>query len=78
VSVARKVAANSKSPLLQKLDSGLNTLSAEMGSIGARLKGGQLNPADLNRLDTDTQKFSGDAAAAGQAIKDVPVKIPGL
>lgn len=78
VSVARKVAASSKSPLLQKLDGGLNSLSTEMATVGSRLKGGTLNPADLKTLDTDTQKFSGDAAAAGQPIKDVAVPIPGL
>jgi hypothetical protein len=78
VVVARKVAANSNSPLLKKLDGGLNTLSAEMSSLGNRLKGGKLNPADLQTLNTDTLKFSTDAAAAGQKIKDVPVAIPGL
>ncbi|WP_424949456.1 hypothetical protein [Deinococcus sp.] len=78
VSVARKVAHNSSSPLLQKLDGGLNTLSTEMSTVGARLKGGNLNPADIQSLDTDTQKFGADSAAAGQPIKDVPVAIPGL
>ena len=78
VVVARKVAANSKSPLLKKLDGGLNTLSTEMSTLGARLKGGNLNPADLQALNTDTQAFSTEAAAAGQPIKDVPVAIPGL
>lgn len=78
VTVARKVAANSSSPLLQKLDGGMNSLSTEMSSVGARLKGGNLNPADLKALDTDTQKFGADSAAVGQTIKDVPVPIPGL
>ena len=78
VSVARKVAANSNSPLLKKLDSGLNSLSSEMATIGAKLKGGKADPADLKLLDTDTQKFSSDAAAAGQPIKDVKVPVPGL
>ena len=78
VSVARKVAQNSKSPLLQKLDSGLNSLSSEMSAIGAKLKGGTLNPADLQTLNTDTQNFGAASAAAGQPIKDVPVAIPGL
>ena len=78
VSVARKVAQNSKSPLLQKLDSGLNSLSSEMSAIGAKLKGGSFNPADLQTLNTDTQNFSAASAAAGQPIKDVPVVIPGL
>jgi hypothetical protein len=78
ISVARKVAANSNSPLLKKLDGGLNSLSTEMATIGAKLKGGKADPADLKMLDTATQQFSTDAAAAGQPIKDVPVPIPGL
>lgn len=78
VLVARKVAANSKSPLLQKLTGSLNTLSTEMSSLGSRLPGGKVNPAELEKLNTDTQKFSSDSAAAGQTIKDVPVAIPGL
>lgn len=76
--VARKVAANSKSPLLQKLDGQLNRLSTEMSTLGGRLKGGKFNPAELQALNTDTQNFSTDAASAGQTIKDVPVAIPGL
>lgn len=76
--VARKVAANSKSPLLQKLDGQLNSLSTEMSTLGGRLKGGKFNPAELQALNTDTQNFSSAAASAGQTIKDVPVAIPGL
>jgi len=78
VSVARKVAHNSGSPVLQKLDAGLNNLSTEMSTLGGRLKGGNLNPADLKALDSDTQSLSAQSAAAGQPIKDVPVAIPGL
>ncbi|MGY2893492.1 hypothetical protein [Deinococcus sp. UYEF24] len=78
VSVARKVAQNSKSPLLQKLDGGMNSLSSEMSAVGAKLKGGNLNAADIQSLDTDTRNFSAASAAAGQPIKDVPVAIPGL
>jgi len=78
VLVARKVAINSKSPLLKKLVGGLNTLSTEMGSIGSGLSAGKLNPAALEKLNADTQKFSIDSASAGQTIKDVPVPIPGL
>lgn len=78
VSVARKIAATSGSPVLQKLDAGLNNLSTEMGSLGAGLKGGKLNPSDIKTLDSDTQSFGTESAAAGQPIKDVPVAIPGL
>lgn len=78
VSVARKVAHNSRSPVLQKLDAGLNNLSTEMSTLGGRLKGGNLNPADLKALDSDTQSLSAQSAAVGQPIKDVPVAIPGL
>ena len=78
VLVARKVAQNSKSALLQKLDGSMNSLSTEMSAIGAKLKGGNLNPTDIKSLDTDTQNFGAASAAAGQPIKDVPVAIPGL
>lgn len=78
VSVARKVAHNSGSPVLQKLDAGLNNLSTEMSTLGGRLKGGNLDSADLKALDSDTQSLGAQSAAAGQPIKDVPVVIPGL
>ncbi|WP_407542675.1 hypothetical protein Q0M94_21360 (plasmid) [Deinococcus radiomollis] len=75
VSVARKIASTSKSPLLQKLDAGLNSLSGEMTAIGTQLKGGQLPVAGLQKLNADTESFKTQAAAAGQPIKDVATSI---
>jgi len=78
VSVARKVAANSKSPTLMKLDGALNTLSAEMTTLGGTLKTGKVNPADEQALESDAGALSAQAAANGQVIRDVPTPIPGL
>jgi hypothetical protein len=75
VSVARKIAATSNSPLLQKLNAGLNSLSSEMTAIGTQLKGGQLPVAGLQKLNSDTESFKSQAAAAGQPIKDVAASI---
>lgn len=75
VSVARKIASTSSSPLLQKLNVGLNKLSSEMTVIGTQLKGGQLPTAGIQQLNTDTEAFKTEAAAAGQPIKDVATGI---
>lgn len=75
ISVARKIASTSTSPLLQKLNGGLNSLSSEMTAIGTQLKGGQLPTAGLQKLNADTESFKTQAAAAGQPIKDVATSI---
>ena len=62
--------------LPEKLGGGLDSLSAEVGRVGARLEGGKPNPADLKSLDA--QKLGADPAAAGQTIKRVLVAFPGL
>lgn len=78
VNVAEKVAHNSSSPVLQKLDSNLMNLKTSFAGIGNKLKGGQFDPADVQSLDSQTSALSSTAAAGGQPIKDVAVPIPGL
>jgi hypothetical protein len=78
VSVARKIAHNSNSPLLQKLDGGLTNLTSSFTGIGNRLKSGQLNPADIQSLESQTGSLSSAAAANGAPIRDLTVPVPGL
>ncbi|GGR28824.1 hypothetical protein [Deinococcus ruber] len=78
VAVAKKIADKSHDPLLMKLDASLGGLSGKMNSIGSGLKSGNLNPADLQSLENDTNSLSGNAAAGGQQIKDIATPIPGL
>lgn len=78
VKVAENIAHKSNDPLLQKLDAGLSKLTGSFTSVGQSLKSGQLNTADIDRLNSDTSALSSTAAAAGQPIKDVPVSVPGL
>ncbi|WP_407542789.1 hypothetical protein Q0M94_22010 (plasmid) [Deinococcus radiomollis] len=75
ISVARKIAATSGSPLLQKLNAGMNSLSGEMTALGTSLKGGQLPTGGIEKLNADTEAFKAQAAAAGQPIKDVRAAI---
>ena len=75
ISVARKIASTSGSPLLQKLNTGMNNLSSEMTALGTQLKGGQLPTGGLEKLNADTESFKAQAAAAGQPIKDVKAAI---
>lgn len=78
VNVAEKVAHGSSDPLLQKLDAQLVNLKDSMGRVGASLKSGQLNAADLQSLDSATTSIGSASAAAGQPIRDVAAPIPGL
>ena len=75
ISVARKIASTSGSPLLQKLNAGMNSLSSEMTALGTQLKGGQLPTGGIEKLNADTEAFKTQAAAAGQPIKDVRAAI---
>ncbi|GAC1309669.1 MAG: hypothetical protein NVSMB19_23520 [Vulcanimicrobiaceae bacterium] len=78
VKVAQKIAHNSKSPLLHKLDGKLVGLAASFAAVGASLKGGHAAPEDIKGLSTTTDSVSADASAAGEPIRDVPVAIPGV
>ncbi|WP_407543569.1 transposase (plasmid) [Deinococcus radiomollis] len=75
ISVVRKIAATSGSPLLQKLNAGMNSLTGEMTTLGTALKGGQLPTGGIEKLNADTEAFKAQAAAAGQPIKDVRAAI---
>ncbi len=77
VRVAKKVADNSRSPLLQKISGGLDGLMASMGGVGQSLKSGHFNPADIENLKGLTGAFGSKAAENGANIHDVPVAIPG-
>lgn len=78
VRVSQRIARNSKDPLLQKLDGGLNNLEASFASVGQKLKGGHFSPADVTNLNGSTASVASGAAADGTTIKDVPAAIPGL
>jgi hypothetical protein len=73
VKVADRIAKKSNSPLLQKLDGGLTALQTQFGAIGAKLKGGHFDPADITSLSAATDAVKGSAAASNIAIKDVAV-----
>ncbi len=73
VKVADKIAKNSNSPLLQKLDAGLSTLESQFSTIGAKLKGGHFDPADITSLSSATSAEQAVATGAGSPIKDISV-----
>jgi Zn-dependent protease len=73
VRVAHKIAVNSNSPLLQKLDGGLTALQSQFSTIGAKLKGGSFDPKDIASLTALTAGFSSLAAAHNLPIKDVAI-----
>jgi hypothetical protein len=79
VKVAEKIAHESKSPLLHALDTKLIALGASFAAVGTNLKSGHFNMDEIKGLTNSTNAFRGDAAAAGENIKDIPVpdvKIP--
>ena len=73
VKVADKIAKNSNSPLLQKLDGALTGLESQFSTVGAKLKGGHFDPADITSLSSATDALKGNAASSGVNIKDVSV-----
>jgi hypothetical protein len=73
VKVADKIAKNSKSPLLQKLDGGLTALQTQFSTVGTKLKSGSFDPKDIAGLTALTAGFSSMAAANGSPIKDVAI-----
>lgn len=73
VKVSEKIARNSNSPLLHKLDGKLVALAATFAAVGTGLKAGHYAPDDVKSLSSATDSVSSDAAAAGQPIKDVPI-----
>ncbi|HEY0797584.1 MAG TPA: hypothetical protein VGD50_00465 [Candidatus Baltobacteraceae bacterium] len=77
VQVAEKIARNSKSPLLQKLDGALVNIESEFGAVGQKLKGGHFDPSDVASLSNVTDAFKTQANAEGVQVKDVPAPVPG-
>jgi hypothetical protein len=77
VKVAEKIAKTSPDPLLQKLDGGLNDLTSSFSSIGAKLKSGHFDPADITALKGKSDAVAAGASADGATIKDVPIPSPG-
>ena len=77
VKVADDIAHKSSSPLLHKLVAPLDNLSAGFSNLGTNLKGGHFNPQDVEQMNTNVNGFNAQSTAAGAAIKDVPVAIPG-
>ena len=77
VKVSEKIAHESKDPLLQKVDGGVETMMASFGTIGQKLKSGQFDPKDIEALKESTSAVATQAAADGATIKDVPVPLPG-
>ncbi len=75
--VSQKIAHNSNSPLLHKLDGKLLGLGATFATVGAALHAGKFDPKAVDSLNNDATSVGNDSAAAGEPIKDVPVAIPG-
>ncbi len=73
VKVSEKIARNSNSPILHKLDGKLVGLAATFAAVGTSLKAGHFDPNDVKGLGSSADSVSSDAAAAGQPIKDVPI-----
>jgi hypothetical protein len=73
VKVSEKIARNSNSPLLHKMDGKLVALAGTFAAVGTSLKAGHFAPDDIKGLSSSTDSVSSDAAAAGQPIKDVPI-----
>ena len=73
VKVSERIARNSKSPLLHKMDGKLVALAGTFAAVGTSLKAGHFAPDDIKGLSSSTDSVSSDAAAAGEPIKDVPI-----
>ena len=78
VRAAEKIAHTSKDPLLQKLDASLAGLSGSFTSLGQKFKAGQVDENAISSVNDSTTSLSTSAASGGLAIKDLPVKVPGL
>ncbi len=77
VKVSQKIAHDSNSPLLHKLDGGLVGLAASFAAVGASMKSGVFKPKQVDDLNSTTTEVSSEASAAGDPIRDVPVALPG-
>jgi hypothetical protein len=78
IHVSEKIAQHSKDPLLQKLDTGLASLTSSFESVGQRLKSGTADTQGIDMLQGQTNQLNSTATASGAPIKDVPATIPGM
>lgn len=77
VRVAERIAHESKDPLLQKVDGGVQTLMTGFSTVGQKLKSGQFDPKDIQALQAQAATVTTEAATDGVKIKDVPAALPG-
>lgn len=75
--VAEKISHNSNSKILHALDGKLVALGATFATVGSALHSGKFEPKAVDSVQSSTDDFGKDSAAAGEPIKDVPVAIPG-
>jgi len=59
------------SPLLRTLVSPLTALSSRLSSLGARLKGGNVDPSAIEAANSQVGATNSASRAAGQVINDV-------
>jgi len=59
------------SPLLRRLVSPLTALSAQLSSLGARLKGGSVDPTAIEATNSQVGTTNTASRAAGQVINEV-------
>jgi hypothetical protein len=77
VRVAQKIAADSKDPLLQKLDGAVASMGGTFAAVGQKFKSGQFNPSDVSALAASSGSLKSLAGSAGIDIQDKAVPIPG-
>ena len=74
---ADTIAHNSKSPLLHKLVAPLDALQNEYTTLGQKMKGGDFDPAQVERTNGHLGDIGAGASAAGAPIKEKAEDIPG-
>lgn len=77
VKKANSIAHNSKSPLLHKLVAPLDALETEYSTLGQKLKGGNFDPAQIDRVNGHVNDIGSGASAAGAPIREKAEAIPG-
>ena len=74
---ADTIAHNSRSPLLHKLVEPLDALQNEYTTLGQKMKGGNFDPSQVDRVNGHLNDIGAGASAAGAPIKEKPEAIPG-
>lgn len=77
VKKANSIAHNSKSPLLHKLVAPLDALQNEYSTLGQKMKGGQFDPGQIDRVNGRVDTIGAGASAAGAPIRERAAAIPG-